>query len=167
MLTRSTFKRPKLERVPTVHKPVPAHLRRSASFARADIGNPIADPKPEVHRSQALRDMANGRQCLIQFPGVCRNPDTETTVAAHSNWSDHGKAGARKADEPFSVWACYSCHSLLDQGSHLTAEEKRASFEAAHKRQVQEWARIAADPTEKPRFRRAADWALNLLMRTE
>lgn len=33
------------------------------------------------------------------------------------------------------------------------------------RRQVQEWARIAADPTEKPRFRKAADWALNLLMK--
>lgn len=164
MLTNSTFKRPKLERAPTVHKPVPEHLRRSASFARADGGHEAA-PKPEAHRNAALLEMARGRQCLLQFPDVCRNPDTETTVAAHSNWSDHGKAGARKADEPFSVWACHACHSLLDQGSHLTAEEKRASFDAAHRRQVQEWARIAADPTEKPRFRKAADWALNLLMK--
>ena len=77
MLNRSTFNRPKLERVPTVHKPVPAHLRRSASFARADGGCQAA-PKPEVHRNAALRDMANGRQCLLQFPGVCRNPDTES-----------------------------------------------------------------------------------------
>lgn len=122
MLTRSTFKRPKLERVPTVHTPVPAHLRRSASFARADGGHEAA-PKPEVHRNAALLEMARGRPCLLQFPDVCRNPDTETTVAAHSNWSDHGKAGARKADEPFSVWSCYACHSLLDQGSHLTADE--------------------------------------------
>lgn len=163
-MQKSTFKRPKLERVPVVHKPVPAHLRRSASFARADIGNPIADPKPEVHRSQALRDMPNGRQCLLQFPDVCNN-DPSTTVACHSNWSDHGKGGARKADDEYTVWGCSACHSLLDQGSHLTADEKRASFEAAHKRQVQEWARIAADPTEAPRFRRAADWALNHLMR--
>lgn len=165
MLTRSTFKRPKLERVPTVHKPVPAHLRRSASFARADGGHEAA-PKPEVHRSQALRDMPNGRQCLLQFPDVC-NGDPSTTVACHSNWSDHGKGGGRKADDEYTVWGCSACHSLLDQGSHLTADEKRASFEAAHRRQVQEWARIAADPTEKPRFRKAADWALNLLMRTE
>lgn len=28
-----------------------------------------------------------------------------------------------------------------------------------------ELARIAADPTEKPRYRKAADWALNHLMR--
>lgn len=163
MLTRSTFKRPKLERVPVVHTPVPAHLRRSASFARADGGHDAA-PKPEVHRNAALLEMARGRPCLLQFPGACRNPDTETTVAAHSNWSEHGKGGARKADEAYSVWACFSCHSMLDQG-RLSAEEKRAIFDAGHRRQVQEWERIAADPTEKPRFRKAADWALNLLMR--
>lgn len=164
MLTNSTFKRPKLERAPTVHKRIPPSQQRSASFARADIGNPIADPKPEVHRSQALRDMPNGRQCLLQFPDVCNN-DPSTTVACHSNWSDHGKGGARKADDEYTVWGCSACHALLDQGSHLTADEKRSSFDAAHKRQVQEWARIAADPTEKPRFRKAADWALNHLMR--
>lgn len=165
MLTRSTFKRPKLERVPTVHKPVPAHLRRSASFARADGGSRAA-PKPEVHRNAALREMANGRQCLLQFPDVCNN-DPSTTVACHSNWSDHGKGGARKADDEYTVWGCSACHALLDQGSHLTADEKRASFEAALHRQAHAFARIAADPTEKPRFRKAADWALNLLMRTE
>jgi hypothetical protein len=164
MLTRSSFKRPQIERTRTVHTPIPEHLRRSASFARADIGIPITDPKPEVHRSQALRDMANGRQCLLQFPDRCLNPSTDTTVAAHSNWADHGKAGARKADDCYMVWGCFACHSLLDQSSHLTDAEKRASFDAAHARQVQEWVRIASDPKEKPRFRKAADWALNLLM---
>lgn len=163
MLSRSTFKRPKLERVPVVHTPVPEHLRRSASFARADIGNPIADPKPEVHRNAALLEMARGRPCLILFPYLVHDPDT--VVACHSNLGEHGKGGARKANDEYSVWGCRDCHHLLDQGSYLTAEEKRASFDAAHKRQVQEWARIAADPTEKLRFRKAADWALNHLMR--
>jgi hypothetical protein len=162
-MNRSTFKRPTIERQRTVHKPIPEHLRRSASFAKADtMAEP--DPKPEVHRSQALRDMAQGRLCLLQFPDRCLNPGTDTTVAAHSNWADHGKAGARKADDCYMVWGCFACHSLLDQSSHWTDAEKRASFDAAHRRQVQEWARIAADPTEKSRFRKAADWALNLLM---
>ena len=39
------------------------------------------------------------------------------------------------------------------------------ALQAAHQRQVNEWHRIAADPTEKQRFRKAADWALNQLMR--
>lgn len=162
-MIRSSFKRPTYERKRTVHTPIPEHLRRNASMERVEAPAEPA-PKPEVHRRQALRDMAKGRPCLLQFPDRCLNPGTETTVAAHSNWSDHGKAGARKADDCYMVWACFNCHTLLDQGSHLTTDEKRASFDAAHARQVQEWARIAADPTEKPRFRKAADWALNLLM---
>lgn len=162
MLQRSSFKRPKLERAPTVHTPVPAHLRRSASFARADGGHEAA-PKPEVHRNAALMEMARGRRCLFRFPGICRGNDTDTTVACHSNLSEHGKAGARKANDEYSVWGCFACHQMFDQG-HLTEDERRAVFVVAHVRQVQEWSWIAHDPTEKPRFRRAADWALNLLM---
>ena len=157
-----TFKRKTYERKRTVHAPIPEHLRRSASFARADQ---MAEPqhKPEVHRNAALLDMARGRQCLLMLPDKCLNPSTDTTVAAHSNWSDHGKAGARKADDIYVVFACYACHDWLDKGP-ATADEKRATFDAAHQRQVHEWHRIAADPTEKQRFRKAADWALNLLM---
>lgn len=162
-MIRSGFKRPPIERKRTVHTPIPDHLRRKASFAKADqMAEPVE--KPEVHRRSALREMAKGRPCLLQMPDVCQG-GTETTVAAHSNWSDHGKAGARKADDQYTVWACFACHSMLDQGSHLTAAEKRANFDAAHRRQIQEWARVAADPREKPRFRKAADWALNLLMK--
>lgn len=159
-----TFKRPTYERKRTVHQPIPAHLRRSANFARADAGIPISAQKTEAHRNPALLEMARGRQCLLQFPDKCLNPSTETTVAAHSNWSEHGKSGARKSDEEYSVWACFACHSWLDQGP-ATEAEKRATFNAAHQRQVQEWTLIASDPAEKQRFRRAAQWALNHLMR--
>lgn len=164
MLARSTFKRPERRREPVVHTPVPEHLRRPASFARADVARePVT--KTQAHRSQAIRDMAEGRPCLLMFPDIC-NRDSSTTVAAHSNWSDiGGKGGARKADDEYTVWGCSACHTMLDSGSHLTKAEKRASFAAAHQRQVDHWHRIAADPREKPRFRKAADWALNLLMR--
>lgn len=164
MLRRTGFRRKTIERAPVVHTPIPEHLRRPASFARAD-GAQAADPKTEAHRNPTLLAMARGRRCLIQFPDICRNPDTETTVAAHSNWSEHGKAGARKADDEYTCFACVACHSMLDQGSHMTDAEKRATFMAAHDRQVHEWTRIAADPTEPARFRRAAQWALNQLMR--
>ena len=160
-----TFKRPTYERKRTVHTPIPAHLRRSASFARADAGIPISDPKTEAHRNPALLEMARGRPCLLMLPDKCLNPSTETTVAAHSNWSEHGKSGARKSDEEYSVWACFACHSWLDQGP-ATESEKRATFLAAHQRQVHAWHRIAADTKEPARFRKAADWALNHLMRS-
>jgi hypothetical protein len=39
-----------------------------------------------------------------------------TTVAAHSNWGEHGKGKAIKAEDSYSVWACWRCHQMLDQG---------------------------------------------------
>jgi hypothetical protein len=163
-MIRSTFKRPQIERTRTVHTPIPAHLRRNAAMARADIGNPIADPKTEAHRNPALLEMAQGRQCLIRLP-IFFHHDPETTVACHSNLGEHGKAGARKADDEYSVWGCYFCHRAIDQG-HMTEEEKRDAFTTAHQRQVEQWEYIATDISEPIRFRRAARWALNHLIRT-
>lgn len=158
-----TFKRKTIERKRTVHTPVPEHLRRKASMASAaGMAEPVR--KPEVHRSAALRDMAQGRPCLLLVPGVCTG-NTETTVCCHSDFSIHGKGGARKADDEYSVWGCAACHTWLDQGP-ATHEEKMAAFIAAHRRQVDHWHQVAADPREKDRFRKAADWALNLLMRS-
>jgi Protein of unknown function (DUF1364) len=162
MLTRSGFKRPQIERTRTAHTPVPEHLRRNASMTPVMTSQP-AVPKTEAHRNPALLEMARGRRCLILFPYL--NHDRDTTVACHSNLGEHGKAGARKADDEYSVWGCFACHSMLDQG-HLTEAEKRATFTAAHGRQVHAWTLIAADPSEPARFRKAAQWALNHLIRS-
>ena len=62
-------------------------------------------------------------------------------------------------------FGCFRCHFWLDQGP-ATYEEKRAAFEAALVRQRLTLLLIAADPKEPARFRKAADWALNLLMRS-
>jgi hypothetical protein len=131
-------------------------------MARADVAQ-SPDPKTEAHRNPALLEMARGRPCLILFPFLSHDP--ETVVACHSNRSEHGKGRARKADDEYSVWGCSKCHSWLDQGTDTEAE-KRAAFLAAHRRQIAHWERIAADPTESARFRKAAHWALNHLLRT-
>ncbi len=162
MLRRTGFKRQAYEHKRTVHTPIPEHLRRSVSMvSAAGMAEPVR--KPEVHRSAALRDMAQGRPCLLLVPSVCTG-NTETTVCCHSDFSIHGKGGARKADDEYSVWGCAACHTWLDQGP-ATHEEKMVAFLAAHRRQVDQWRQVAADPREKDRFRKAADWALNLLMR--
>lgn len=120
-----------------------------------------ADPKSEPKRNRALLDMAEGRRCLLCVPGTC-TCTPGSTVAAHSNLSIHGKAGARKADDCYSVWAGDKAHEWLDR-SGAPAEEKLARFMAAHLRQVLEWRLIAQDATEPERFRKAALWALNEL----
>lgn len=128
-----------------------------------DLVQPI--PKTEPHRNPALLEMARGRHCLLCVPGVCHG-GTETTVAAHSNWACHGnKGGARKADDEYSVWACGVCHTWLDQGS-AAKDVKKMAFAMAHIDQVIEWRRIAKDASEKPRYRKAAQWALDQLNAT-
>lgn len=121
----------------------------------------VARPKSAPKRCPALLAMAKDRPCLLRVPLVCTG-GTATTVACHSNLGRHGKSGGRKADEPFSCWGCSACHRWLDQGP-APAEEKEAVFMSAHVRQVLEWRRIAQDPAEPKRFRRAAAWALDQL----
>lgn len=118
--------------------------------------------KDKAHRNPALLEMACGRHCLLRVPGQCVG-GTDTTVAAHSNWACHGgKGGARKADDEYSVWGCFGCHHWLDQIAAPKAT-KQYVFMRAHADQVMEWRRIAKDPSEKPRYRKAAQWALDVL----
>ncbi|MBL0390550.1 DUF1364 family protein [Ramlibacter monticola] len=102
--------------------------------------------------------MARDRPCLLLVPAVCTHR-TDTTVACHSNLGEHGKAGARKADDCYSTWGCAACHAWLDQGP-APARQKRFAFMSGHARQVLAWRQIATDPTEPERFRRAAGRAL-------
>jgi len=116
-------------------------------------------PKSRARRRPRLLELARSMPCLLQVPGVC-NHDTATTVACHSNWGEHGKAGARRAEDCYSAWGCYACHAWLDQGD-ADAVLKRPIFDAALQRQVEWWARIAADPSRSEPDRRAARWAID------
>jgi hypothetical protein len=94
-------------------------------------------PKTEAYRDPALLAMAERKPCLLQVRGVC-NGRTDTTVACHSNQQMHGKAGARKADDCYTVWGCSACHEWLDRGPAI-ASHKEAVFRHAHARQVECW----------------------------
>ena len=114
--------------------------------------------KTEAARNPALLRMAEGRHCMLRVPGVCRD-GMRTTVACHSNQAIHGKGARRKADDHFSAWGCFHCHTWLDQGMGKRAD-KEAVFEAAMARQLIAWQRVAEDASEPERFREAARWAL-------
>jgi len=156
-MKRTGFKRPTIERTRTVHQPLPEQFRRQVSAPI--FTNLVAAPKTVERRSRALLDMAKDRECLLDSPACPRNGDTSTTVACHSNQSKHGKAGARKADDHYSVWGCFYCHSWLDQGNaeHYT---KAAVFDNAMHLQLVRWREVASNPSEPERLRRAAAWAL-------
>lgn len=158
MLRRTGFKR----RAMPERKPV-APVRPVRRVAPTVIGAAaLAQPKTEPRRNRRLLDLARGQPCLMRVPGVCQG-GTETTVAAHSNMAAHGKGGARKADDIYSVWACAACHiGWLDQGRAPRAQ-KEAAFIAGHLRQVEQWRLLAADAATPPADRAAARWALDLL----
>jgi hypothetical protein len=123
-----------------------------------------ADPKSVERRNSALLALAKDRPCLLMIPAVC-NHRTDSTVACHSNLSIHGKAGARKADDHYSVWGCAACHYWLDFGK-AAAAQKEMAFMLAHARQALAWRLIARDRQEPVSARRAAQWALDLLNAT-
>lgn len=128
------------------------------------VAAPVAAPKSAAHRNARLREMARGMPCLLRVPGVCTQ-DRATVVCCHSNLSIHGKAGARKADDHYSVWGCAACHQWLDRGPAAKAQ-KAAAFMSAHLAQVLEWRAIAFDSRSNPKDRAAAQWALERLNAT-
>lgn len=116
------------------------------------------------YRDRNLLDLAQGQHCLMRLPGIC-NSDPDTTVAAHSNSSIHGKGGHIKASDVYSVWACARCHNWLDNSMSATRSDRELAFEAAHKRQIVAWKGIAENIALKPVRVRAAREALAFLKR--
>lgn len=112
---------------------------------------------PSTH-NQAFRDLARGQDCTMNVPGVC-NYNPETVVLAHSNSMADGKGKGYKANDHSGVWACYACHTWLDQGK-ASREEKNAAFEAAQLRMIYRLADIASSPTVRQSTAAAAKWAI-------
>lgn len=88
----------------------------------------------EIVRDTRLRDMCRELPCTMPGCGYA-GPDAGVTWA-HSNWSEHGKAMARKASDVYVAALCWRCHRELDQGHRWGAEEKRQRWVQAHRRTV-------------------------------
>jgi len=165
-LKRSTWSRrgqPEPGTAPARIKPVAKPLERPVRYATPANEPVFAVPRPVAHRNRRLLDLARGMPCLLQVPGVC-NGRTDTTVACHSNLGIHGKAGARKADDFWSCWGCSACHHWLDRGP-ADALVKEVAFLAAHLQQVLAWRQILSEPGRAEADRRAAQWALDQVIR--
>lgn len=102
-----------------------------------------------TYRHKNLLDLAQGQECLLNISPRCLTTDGTTTVACHDNSLQHGKGMGLKADDSRTVWGCYHCHALLDQG-HLDYQNRQDAFEDAYGRQVEEWVKIAQNPCLKP-----------------
>ena len=117
-----------------------------------------------MYRDPDLLKLAKGEKCLLRISDDCMGDEGSTTVAAHSNFMMHGKAKGLKAEDCYSVWACYKCHSIFDQGGVFNREEKAYLFYEALLRQIEEWRKIATTPTLKPWKVEAARNALDYLI---
>lgn len=71
---------------------------------------PFQKNKPFV--SPKLRDSARGMDCTVNIVGVC-NYNPETVVLAHIN--TEGSVMGGKTSDLNGCWACYECHSHIDQ----------------------------------------------------
>lgn len=80
----------------------------------------------------ALRNLARGRDCTVNVPGVC-NGNPETVVWAHSNHGKHGKAVGGKSHDHYGCFACSDCHDWLDnRAGFVDPEDRAAAFESAY-----------------------------------
>lgn len=155
-MKRSGFAKKEYTRPPrSALQPIAPELAARIHSGPVAASAPI--PKTEAQRNPRLLAMARGMPCLLMLD--CCNHDSATVVAAHSNQAKHGKAGARKADDQNSVWACSACHQFIDQGPAPKAE-KFAAWDEAHERQAHAWELLAASTGTPEADRRAATWAL-------
>ena len=79
-------------------------------------------------RSPKYLSSARGQDCTLNLPSICSH-NSETVVAAHSNWHEHGRGMGIKASDVFVADACSACHAELDQGNQFSEEEKRNYWE--------------------------------------
>lgn len=94
-------------------------LRRSAIKSRIK--------KPTVAQGSKYLAACRGEDCYLRVPGVCCSVGWahESVVDCHSNQSRHGKAGARKADNIYTVPGCGPCHAWIDQNRVGTPKQEK------------------------------------------
>lgn len=102
-----------------------------------------------MYRDPYLLRVAKGEACLLNISPKCLRDEGSTTVAAHSNLGEHGKGKGIKAEDCYTVWACYKCHTLFDQGK-LGKEELEEAWDKAFIRQIEAWNEIADNPARRP-----------------
>lgn len=114
--------------------PAPVVLTRTTRPARlataSDMQGSVPVEKFDYVRSRPLCEAFR----LIP----CQNCGAEdgTVCGAHSNWACHGKGRSIKASDIYQASLCFTCHSMLDQGSRLLERERKAMWWRAHTKSV-------------------------------
>ena len=86
--------------------------------------------KHQYVRSQKLLKLVAGL--------ACQNCGIDNGVqAAHTNWGG-GKGRGIKADDNLVAALCLKCHYEIDQGAHLSKDERQEMWAKAHQKTVDE-----------------------------
>lgn len=101
-------------------------------------------PKHQYVRSKKL--MAAYRMIPCQNCGR----DDGTVCGAHSNQGAHGKGKSIKADDNQAASLCHTCHAELDQGRHLSEQERKTMWEKAQSKTFQELLARGLWPVDVP-----------------
>ena len=91
-----------------------------------------AFPKTTYVRSKKLMEAYRAIPCQN-----CGRDDG-TICGAHSNSESKGKGRGIKASDDSCASLCYTCHSALDQGSHLSRMDRETLHTNAHIKTVRE-----------------------------
>ena len=74
--------------------------------------------------------LCHGQECYLRL--FCCTNDPATVVPAHANEIKLGKGKGIKANDIYTVPACYSCHKEIDQGKALSKSERRIAWRKAY-----------------------------------
>ena len=98
--------------------------------------------KHQYVRSQKLLKLVAGL--------ACQNCGIDNGVqAAHTNWGG-GKGRGIKADDNLVAALCLKCHYEIDQGAHLSKDERQEMWSKAHQKTVNELVNNNQWPTDVP-----------------
>ena len=101
-------------------------------------------PKYQYFRSKKLMEAYRKIECQN-----CGRDDG-TVCGAHSNSAAMGKGRAIKASDDSCASLCYTCHSTLDQGSHLSRTDRETLHTNARIRTVRELVKRGLWPMAVP-----------------
>jgi hypothetical protein len=118
-------------------------------------------PKNPADRNRRLRELADGEDCTVRLPGGACDP--ATVVWAHTNSLSDQKGRGYKGHDSQGFFACYRCHSALDQpgAGGLTQPQREAAIARAQGVTSRRLEQISASTTMRPWKIDAARWALD------
>lgn len=118
-MIRTGFRRPTLERVRTVHKQIPEHLRRGSVYARANA------PAAPVEKENLLQHA--GYMNAVRSLPCAHCGKGPRSVFCHS---DEGKGAGIKSDCRNGWPGCHECHDAIGT-RRIYDKAMRRALEAA------------------------------------